>query len=128
MFPDYAGTVLWLSYPVAYADSGLDIDLIEQLRRWEESYYAGLDDDLAWRDPAERQAYEAEGRRLAHLIAGALGDEFMVRLDDEVIRSRHPARSPRAAAALGTLAAAESAEHDGLARLAAEHGPLEWRA
>jgi hypothetical protein len=128
MFPDYADTVLWCPHPVDYADSGLEPDLIEQLRAWEASYYAGLDHDHGWRDPEDQRAFAAEGRRLARLVAGALGDDFQVRIDDEVIRSRHPGRSPEAATAFRIIAEAEQAERNRIRRLESGGAGLEWRA
>ena len=35
LFPDYADTVISFPYPVDYADTGLDDDLVTDLRRWE---------------------------------------------------------------------------------------------
>jgi hypothetical protein len=126
LFPDYADTVIWCPQPVAYADSRLDADLVAQLRAWEASYYAGLDEQYAWRSGAQDTEFVAEGRRLAGELAGALGDEFVVEVEGFRVRSRHPARSQTAAAALRGIAAALRAEQEREPGRVADGAALEW--
>lgn len=64
LFPDYANTVLWFPYPVDYADSRLDDDLVADLRDWEDSYDAGRD-KYRWRSRELERAFESRGVLLA---------------------------------------------------------------
>ena len=104
MYPDYAGTVLWCSLDVDYAESGLEEDLVADLRAWEAAYYAGLD-DFSWRSPELERRHRAEGHALARRVAGALGEDFVVECGGRTFRGKGPARTPAAAAAFGALAA-----------------------
>lgn len=107
LFPDYADSTLWFGpthYPVDYADTHLTPELLSDLERWEQSYYDGLTDepgrDLDWRSADLETAFEAEGRRLAQLVATELGSDFGVQLvteREELFRSAAQATNPAAA-------------------------------
>ena len=137
LFPDYADSVLWFPDPLPYEQTRLDAQLIEDLKAWEDSYYAGLTPTYSWRDPALQAEFVAEGARLARRLAAEIGDEFQVEHDSaggvpRRVRGRGPARNPDAAAALREMARAATAEWDELRRVVAgarrAGQTLEWRA
>ncbi|GAA4282611.1 hypothetical protein GCM10022261_01420 [Brevibacterium daeguense] len=119
MFPDYAGTVLWLGDPVAYGSSGLTDGLIRDLKAWEQCYYDALTPDLEWRSAELARQYTEEGNQLAARVADELGDGYEVEF-----RSFEPgagrrrfhgtgaALNARAAAAFAELAATLKAEQE----------------
>jgi len=116
LYPDYAGTVLWLAGPVGYADSLLDPALVDDLLRWEISYYDALDADFRWRSPALSTAFTESGCRLALRLAVELGDGFDIEFASyepgvatRRFRSDSAADNPRAAAALAALTGDASA-------------------
>ncbi len=78
LFPDYAGTPIWLSGPFELEQTGLTQDLVERLSAWEAAYYGLLTDDFEWRSTDELRRYEVEGRGLAEELAVELGSEFQV--------------------------------------------------
>jgi hypothetical protein len=137
LFPDYANSVLWFPYPLAYEETRLDAQLIEDCKAWEASYYVGVLPTYSWQDATLKAEFVAEGGRLACRLAAEIGDEFQVEHDraggrPRRVRSRGPARNPDAAAALRELARAATAEWDEARRVvnqARRAGQtLEWRA
>jgi hypothetical protein len=127
LFPDYAESVVWFPSPVDYAGTGLDEDLLTDLRRWEASYYDSLD-DYEWRSGDLKRAFEAEGGRLGHRLSEALGPEFVVEVGGRRLRSRRPAKSPRAADAFRAIAAAEREKRERIARAVADGAELSWNS
>ena len=137
LFPDYAESVIWLRTPIPYEMTRLDAWLVEALKSWDQSYYAGLTPDLSWRSPGLQAEFLAEGARLARRLADQIGDEFQVQhqLPDGLhrrVRGSGPARNPDAAAAFRRLAEPWSDEEEGpsfTVDQADESGHiLEWRA
>ena len=78
LFPDYAGTVLWLDEPISYELSGLSPELVHSLEAWEESYYRSLTPDFEWVSDGAARDFTAEGNRLAQRLADELGDGYDV--------------------------------------------------
>ena len=109
LFPDYADTGISFPYPVDYADTGLDDDLVTDLRRWEALDYDSLD-NFEWRSDNLRRAFEAEGKRLGRTLSEALGPEFVVEVGGHRLRCRRPAKSPRATGAFRVISTAELQE------------------
>jgi hypothetical protein len=117
LFPDYAGSVLWLpqpvdAQPITYEASCLDRGLVTDLIRWEIAYYDALDDDFGWQSAALASAFTADGVALALRLAVQLGAGFDVEFASyeagvatRRFRSEFPADNPRAAAAFTALAA-----------------------
>lgn len=101
LFSDYCDDlVIWAPHPTSYDDLGLPQELVIDLKAWDATYYAGLENH-EWRNEQTRLAYVEQGRALARRLAGELGDDFVVTVDGgEQFRSRHPARCETAAAAL----------------------------
>lgn len=137
LFPDYANSVLWFPGPLAYEETRLDAQLIEDLKAWEASYYAGVAPTYSWQNLALEAEFVAEGARLARRLAAEIGDEFQVEHDrsggrPRRVRGRGPARNPDAAAALHEMARAATAERNEVRRVvdqARRAGQtLEWRA
>ena len=113
LFPDYAGTVLWLESSVPYDATGLDPALVTDLIRWEIAYYDALDDNLAWRSPAHASRFTATGVSLALRLAMQLGSGFDIEfasyeagVASRRFRSDFAADNPAAAAAFSALAGA----------------------
>jgi hypothetical protein len=114
LYPDYAGSVLWVSDsadPVDYASSGLDPALVNDLIRWELGYYDSLDDDFQWRSPASAGTFTSDGVALALRLAVQLGAGFDIEFASyeagvatRRFRSAFPADNPGAAAAFAVLA------------------------
>jgi hypothetical protein len=124
LFPDYAGSVLWLpkpvnaqpvnAQPVNYSASGLDAALVTDLIRWEIAYYDALDADFDWRSAALASAFTADGVALALRLAVQLGAGFDIEFASyeagvatRRFRSEFPADNPRAAAVFTALAGPE---------------------
>jgi hypothetical protein len=128
MFPDYGDTVLWYPNPVPYNESGLDAALVAELRAWEASYYACLD-DFEWRNRKLESAFNAQGARLAGRVAGALGSMFAVALPDgRIVRASGPPTSPAAAAAFSAIAAQQRPEQERIVRIRRDSATLPWSA
>ncbi|MBD8045379.1 hypothetical protein H9638_16345 [Arthrobacter sp. Sa2BUA2] len=113
MFPDYAGTVLWLGEPVGYERTGLTPELIRALQSWEESYYESLAPGLDWMSVDAAHRFTAEGNRLAGLVADELGERYDVAFTSYedgapagIFHSPGPAGNAKAAAAFDALSAA----------------------
>lgn len=111
LFPDYAGTVLWLESAVPYDDTRLDPALVTDLIRWEIEYYDALDDAQAWRSPAHASGFTAAGVNLALRLAVQLGSGFDIEfasyeagVTSRRFRSDFAADNPAAAAAFTALA------------------------
>jgi hypothetical protein len=127
VFPDHAGSVIWFSEPLPYAETRLTPDLIAQLEDWEAQYYAALDADLRWRPSVSLHGFSARGLELARGVSVELGPCFAVEyrsFEDRKavtrLRSEHPAKNLAAEAAF--LDRADRARADGAearARLAA---------
>jgi hypothetical protein len=100
LVPAWADSVLlcWGS-AVAYDDSGLDDDLIVELQAWDLAYHDSVRGDGRWRSEHAQDAFEAEGIRLAHRVATALGAGFAVEFNDKTVRSQRGPENPTAAAA-----------------------------
>jgi hypothetical protein len=129
LFPDYAGSVLWLpnpvnaqpvnaqpvnAQPVNYSASGLDAALVTDLIRWEIAYYDALDADFDWRSAALASAFTADGVALALRLAVQLGAGFDIEFASyeagvatRRFRSELPADNPRAAAVFTALTGPE---------------------
>ena len=78
MFPDYTGTVLWISMPIEYEDTGLSGGLVAQLEAWEQYYYDSLDSDFNWVPGTAARTFTEEGVRLARLVSAEVGPQFIV--------------------------------------------------
>jgi hypothetical protein len=106
VFPDHAGSVIWFSEPLPYADTRLTLNLVAQLEDWEAQYYAALDADLRWRPSVSLHDFSARGLELARGVSGELGPRLEVEYrsfeDREAVarlRCEHPATNPAAEAA-----------------------------
>ncbi|MCF2574388.1 hypothetical protein [Brevibacterium sp. UCMA 11754] len=136
MFPDYADTVLWLVYPVDYADTDLSPGLIRELEAWERTYYEALDADFNWKSPKDARAFTKTGIDLAGQVANELGEEFVVEFASYetaaptyTVHSRRQADNEGASTAFSTIAAELEAEQERVTQLMAEAGPsAEWTA
>ena len=111
MFPDYADTVLWFNEPIDYATARLSAALTQELSRWEQSYYDGLNRDYEWKSPGLARQFGVAGERLAQRVADELGDGFEIELvasvgdmPDRKFRSNGPALNPQAAQVFDALA------------------------
>ena len=117
MFPDYADTVLWISMPIDYEDTGLSEWLVAELEAWEQSYYDLLDSDFEWVTATAERTYTEEGVRLARFVAAEVGPQFVVEFSSYEVsaetvhmRSEHSAENPKAEAAFTRLFDEEEAE------------------
>jgi hypothetical protein len=117
LFVGHANSVIWFSDPVPYEESHLTGGLVGDMREWEQSYYAGLDDDFEWRSAELPGQHNAEGRKLALRLAEEIGNGFQVELHEAgasppwpLIRSDEPASNPEAAAAFRARADAARKE------------------
>ena len=130
MFPEWGNDgVLWYAGGVTYEDSGLDTDLIAELRAWERAYFDGLDEDgdeIEWRSPELERAHHAEGVRLARRVSDGLGNAFVIDLDGKKFRSAGPPSSPAAATAFAALADLEEARYNEMARQIADGAEFYW--
>lgn len=133
LFPDYASSPIWFPDPVEYADARLSVELERDLRAWETSYYAGLDDShFEWRSAADRDAFEEIGETLAQRLADELGSKFVVeRIGDganrrfvKVGRSKNPA----AERAFVAMADASRKHGERLQEIRDEGGDHRWVA
>lgn len=120
LFPDYAGTVLWMSGPVDYEASGLTSGLIRALRSWEESYYRSLTPDLQWVSAEAAKRFTTNGVQLARCLADELGEDYQIEFTTYekggapagVFRSSGPARNADAVARFNALVIALQAQED----------------
>jgi hypothetical protein len=133
IFPDYAHTVIWFTAgPTTYDAARVSTALATRMRAWEQAYYEGLDDDLAWKSPTLRRDFDEEGTRIAGLFAEELGSEFAVELigDGGPLRfaSSAPASNPEAAAAFAAVAAEWQATLDNVAAMKADGHAGRWSA
>lgn len=138
MFPDYAGTVLWLAGPVGYETSGLTPGLISALRAWEGSYYQSLNLDLDWVSAEAALRFTATGEHLAGWLADELGEGYQIeftsyekgRAPVRRFRSSGPGRNTEAVARFNALAAAlqEQVDEGGKAHADRQRGKgwLAW--
>ncbi|MGW9404163.1 hypothetical protein ACWGQ2_09370 [Arthrobacter sp. NPDC055585] len=117
LFPDYAGTVLWLDEPVSFEVSGLSPELVHSLQAWEESYYRSLTPDFEWVSDGAARLFTAEGNRLAQRLADELGDGYEVSFKSyedgvprRIFRSSGAAPNAAAVAAFNKLNGARPAE------------------
>lgn len=117
MFPDYADTVLWISMPIDYEDTGLSGVLVAELKSWERSYYDSLDSDFEWVTATAERTYTEEGVRLARLVAAEVGPQFVVEFSSYEVgaetvhmRAEHSAVNPKAEAAFTRLFDEDEAE------------------
>jgi len=117
LFVGHANIVIWFSDPVPYEESHLTAGLVGALRKWEQLYYAGLDDDFEWRSDELPGQFNAQGRKLAQGLAKEIGDEFQVELHEAgatppwpLVHSDEAASNPEAAAAFRARAATARTE------------------
>ncbi|MET4003968.1 MULTISPECIES: hypothetical protein [Arthrobacter] len=117
LFPDYAGTALWLHDPLSYHDSALSPSLVAALQEWEASYYSSLTADDEWVSPEAAATFTFTGNSLAQKLAEELGEMFSVEFHSyehgaqrRMFTSGVPAANPAAASALLALVAAAAAE------------------
>lgn len=117
LFVGHANSVIWFSDPVSYEESHLTAGLIGALREWEQSYYAGLDDDFEWRSAELPGRINAEGGKLAQRLAQEVGDDFHVEFHEvgatapwPLFHSDDVASNPQAAAAFRARADAARTE------------------
>ena len=78
MFPEYAGTVLWVDGPVDYSATRLSAELVEELQAWEQSYYDGLNRKHAFRSRGLDLKFAQEGVRLAKLVSSEIGSRHII--------------------------------------------------
>ncbi|MGR0160125.1 hypothetical protein [Paenarthrobacter nitroguajacolicus] len=129
LFPDYGDTALWLENPIDYSLTGLPESLVKELQSWEQSYYASLTQDLAWKSADLASRYTSEGNRLAQLVADELGDGYEVefRSYEENARPHRfcgtKAPNQRAVAAFDALVAGVRAEKVRISRAVANDIP-----
>lgn len=120
LFPDFAGTVLWMGGPVDYEATGLTSRLIGALQTWEELYYLSLTPDLQWVSAEAARRFTAKGEQLAGCLAEELGEGYQIEFTSYektgapagVFRSSGPARNADAVARFNALAAALQAQVD----------------
>jgi hypothetical protein len=106
VFPDHAGSVIWFSEPLPYAETRLTPNLVAQLEEWERQYYAALDANFRWRPSVSLHDFSARGLELARAVSVELGPCFAVEyrsFEDRKavarLRSEHPAKNVTAEAA-----------------------------
>ncbi|MGZ1492050.1 hypothetical protein [Brevibacterium sediminis] len=135
MFPDYAGTVLWISMPIDYEDAGLSGALVAQLEAWEKSYYDSLDSDFNWVPETAARIFAEQGVHLARLVSAEVGPQFVVEIsssDDDTeamrIRAEHSAENPKAEAAFTRLFDEAEADDRRIAELVRNEPDGEWTA
>lgn len=120
MFPDYADTVLWFREPIDYEDAKLSAGLTEDLKRWEQSFYEGLNRDYEFKSEALARKSVEEGKVLAQRVADELGENFVIELQEDDPNGRYRAKGPalntEAAAAFDALALKLQAEDEEVAR------------
>lgn len=82
--PDHTG-------PVDPAELGVDVELVEQLRAWNERFNALGWTDCRWPDVDEERAWQQEGLRLAYRLQNELPDveiSYGHDTDDRPLRQR----------------------------------------
>ena len=124
LFPDYAGTVLWLFDPLPYRDAALSSSLTAALQEWEASYYESLTADDEWLSPELAAAFTATGNSLAQKLAEELGAKFAIEFHSyehgaqrRLFSSEVSATNLAAASALMALVEADAGEKSRLAAL-----------
>ncbi|XBH21333.1 hypothetical protein V5R04_14145 [Jonesiaceae bacterium BS-20] len=119
LFPDYAGTTLWLSDAIDYQESGLSPGLIQDLQVWEQSYYdsINLDNDHEWKSLGLANAYTKRGNELGQRVADEIGPDFEV--DFSSYQQGVETRTFRAGGSANNADAALAFEH--IATVRAEH-------
>jgi hypothetical protein len=113
LFPDYAGTVLWLTDPVHYEEAHLSNQLENDLRAWDRFCRSRLDPDLSEHAPSDVHEFAITGIALARRLADELGLGVEIHLIHEgrqVFRSSNPPTNSRAAQTLHTRAEQRAAE------------------
>jgi hypothetical protein len=108
VFPDHADSVIWFLGPVPYERARITLGLAEDLSAWEDRFYEILDDEHWIRDEF-RDAFDAEGLRLARSLSEELGPPFAVDYVSEKGRitrfaSTSPGTNPVAVAAFTGMA------------------------
>jgi len=120
MFPDFADTVLWFTEPIDYEDAKLSAGLTEDLKRWEQSFYEGLNRDYEFKSEAQARKSVEEEKILAQHVADELGENFVIELQEDDPNGRYRAKGPtlnaQAAAAFDALALEVQAEEEEVAR------------
>lgn len=116
VFPDYAGTVLWLHGPVDYADAALSPELAADMAEWESAYYDALDGNEAWKSRSAAAQFTTIGNSLARRLAQELGEGFEVAFHSyapgssrQLFHSEKHSRNPAAAKAFHGIVVAEEA-------------------
>ncbi len=135
MFPDYADTVLWFGDgPVEYSDTGLTAALIDDLQRWEQTFYESRNGDLEFVSRAAEAAHAEEGVQLAERVSAEVGPRFAIACDSVedptetvLLRAERPAENPAAEAAFACLREELIAEEKRTAEIFAESGGV-WTA
>lgn len=135
MFPDYAGTLLWINMPIDCEDIRLSGGLVAELQAWEQSNYDSLDSDFDWVPETAARTFTAEGVRLARLVSAEVGPQFIVEFssyDDDTeamrIRAEHSAENPKAEAAFTRLFHEAEADDRRIAELVRNEPDGEWTA
>ncbi|WP_141362747.1 hypothetical protein [Glutamicibacter uratoxydans] len=120
MFPDYADTVLWFRNPIRYEDSKLSADLVEDLKRWEQSFYEGLNRDYEFKSETLACRFVEDGKILAQRVADELGENFVIELQEDNAAGRYQAKrqalNAEAAVAFDAMALEVQAEDEEVAR------------
>jgi hypothetical protein len=78
LFPQRAGSVLWLLGPLDYGRTALSSGLVTAMQRWEAGYNTALAEEPGWRSPIVAADFSAMGNQLAALLARELGADFDV--------------------------------------------------
>ncbi|PQZ92136.1 hypothetical protein CQ018_11450 [Arthrobacter sp. MYb227] len=130
MFPDYADTVLWISEPINYSQTGLSASLIEELMAWEQLFYDSLNRDHEFASRGLEDRFTRAGITLAKKIASEIGSDFIVQYDaaaslNEPIHYQCPgtASNKQAAASFQDLFTEVRREEKRMAKLI-KHGSL----
>lgn len=138
LFPDHAGTVLWLRDPVDYAQTALSTTLVAALQGWERNYYESLTEESTFLTKELARSFTAEGNRLAGIVAAEVGSGFAVEFSsyERFSRRRYfnspmPATNPAAATCFAALLEADDAAAAQLAAPAQEEAArrtADWAA
>lgn len=138
VFPDYADTVLWfVGGPVDYSDAKVTESLAADMSAWEDSYYAGLDDEMGWKSTDLETHHYREGLRIARALSDERGDSFEVEVfaqdgehDECKVRILGQGRgsNPSAVAVFRARAAAGETEDAYFRELKASGGSFHWTA
>lgn len=135
MFPDYADTVLWFGDgPIEYSETGLSAALVDDLQRWEQTFYESRTDDFEFVSQAAEASHAEDGIKLAERVAAEVGPRFAIacdsvedRTETVLLRAERPAENPAAEAAFTRLREELIAEEDRTAEIFAESGGV-WTA